>query len=295
MPASARRLDPSVPNFFDTGFDALELWNGSQSIFLGENIGDWFNMLNQGITRTGVADSDTHERRTNGGAVRTWVASTVSAPADLPAQADTLAANIVSGWAIGTNAPFFTPTLTAASTGETAGLNAGQATIVHTTDGTVSLHLDVKSPLWAGFDRIEVYVNNTPQRWDHDNNPATRMRYRVIPNLTLNAGADFVVSIVEDVPDFPGAGHRQASVTIPLTGLTEDSWVVVLVRGTPGVSRPLFPVLPYSLDPATNTTLADLVDGNLDEGGEPALAFSNPLYVDVDGGGFTAPGVRITP
>jgi hypothetical protein len=84
-------------------------------------------------------------------------------------------------------------------------------------------------------------------------------------------------------------------VTIPLTGLTEDSWVVVLVRGTPGVSRPLFPVLPYNIDPATNTTLADLVDGNLGEGGEPALAFSNPLYVDVDGGGWTPPGVRITP
>jgi len=61
------------------------------------------------------------------------------------------------------------------------------------------------------------------------------------------------------------------------------------------LSRPLFPVLPYSIDKATNTTLADLVDGNLGEGGEPALAFSNPLYVDVDGGGFTAPGVRITP
>jgi hypothetical protein len=140
MPAAARRLDPSVPNFFDTGFDALELWNGSQAIFLGENIGDWFNRLNQGITRTGVADSDTHERRTNGGAVRTWVASAVSAPADLPAQDDTLAANIVSGWAIGTNAPFFTPSLTAQSTGETAGLHVGEATIVRTTDGNVDLH-----------------------------------------------------------------------------------------------------------------------------------------------------------
>jgi hypothetical protein len=138
-------------------------------------------------------------------------------------------------------------------------------------------------------------VNNAPQRWDHDNNPATRMRYRVIPNLTLNAGADFTVTIVEDIPDFPGAGHREASVDVPLTGLTEDSWIVVLVRGTPGVSRPLFPVLPYSIDPASNTTLADLVDGNLGQGGETALAFSNPLYVDVDGNGWTAPGVRLTP
>ena len=69
----------------------------------------------------------------------------------------------------------------------------------------------------------------------------------------------------------------------------------MLVRGTPGVSRPLFPVLPTASSRATNTTLADLIDGNLGEGGETALAFTNPLYVDVDGGGWTAPGVRITP
>jgi hypothetical protein len=293
--ASTRRLDPAVTNFFDAGFDALELWNGSQDIFLGQNIGDWFNLLNQGITRSGVADSDTHERRTNGRAVRTWVASAVTDPGALAAEADTLAANVVAGWAIGTNSLFFTPRLVAASSGQTAGLGVGDPTVVRTTDGTVDLVVDVASPLWAGFDRIEVYVNNAPQRWDHDGNPATRPRYRVLPDLVRNAGPDFAVTIVEDIPDFPGAGHREASVTIPLAGLVEDAWVVVLVRGTPGISRPLFPVLPSGLNQATNQTLVDLVDGNLGEGGETALAFSNPLYVDVDGGGWTPPGVRITP
>jgi hypothetical protein len=293
--AATRRLDPSVPNFFDAGFDTLELWNGSQSIFLGENIGDWFNMLNQGILRSGVANSDTHERRTNGGAVRTWLASSVSDPGALAAEADALAEQVVAGRAIGTNSLFFTPRLVATSTGETAGLGIGDATLVRTTDGAVDLVVDVRSPLWAAFDRIEVYVNNAPQRWDHDDDVATRPRYRVIPDLARDAGPDFAVTIVEDIQDFPGAGHREATVTIPLTGLVEDSWVVVLVRGTPGISRPLFPVLPYGLNQATNETLADLVDGNLGEGGETALAFSNPLYVDVDGGGWTAPGVRITP
>ena len=74
VPAAAHRLDPSVTNFFTDTFDALEIWIGDnrQQIydnFLGEvttgnggNIGDWFNMLNQGIIRTGVADSDTHKR-----------------------------------------------------------------------------------------------------------------------------------------------------------------------------------------------------------------------------------------
>jgi hypothetical protein len=295
-PGATRRLDPSITNYFDTGFDALELWNGSQSIFLGENIGDWFNMLNQGILRTGVADSDTHERRTDGGAVRTWVASSVSAPGGLGAEADTLAAHIVAGKAIGTNSLFFTPHLTAASTGETAGLGVDDATIVRTTDGAATLTVDVRSPLWAEFDRIELYMNNAPQRWDHDGNPATRLRYRVIPDLTLAAGSNFTIDRVDDVPGLAGAGHLAAQVTIPIAGLVEDTWIVVLVRGTPGVSRPIWPVLPGGIaHDGNNTTLAGLVDGNLGEGGEPVLAFSNPLYVDVDGGGFTAPGVRITP
>ena len=30
--------------------------------FLGQNAGDWFNLINQGIVRTGVADSDTHSQ-----------------------------------------------------------------------------------------------------------------------------------------------------------------------------------------------------------------------------------------
>jgi hypothetical protein len=291
--AASRRLDPSVPNFFDDGFDALEVWNGSQRIFLGESIGDWFNMLNYGILRTAVADSDTHERRTNGGAVRTWVASAVSAPKDLPAEADALAASIVAGHAIGTNSVFFTPRLQAPSTGETAGLGPNDATMLRTTDGHVSLTIDVRAPLWAEFDRIEIYRNHATERWDHDGNPSTRLRYRVTPSFALDAGTDFTITQFDDEPSIPGAGHRETNVTLELLNLVEDSWFVVLVRGTPGVSRPLFPVLP-GISPAGNTTLADLVDGNLGEGGETVLAFSNPLYVDVDGNGFTAPGVRVT-
>lgn len=292
--AASRRLDPSVPNFFDTGFDALEVWNGSQSLFLGENIGDWFNMLNQGILRTAVADSDTHERVTNGGAVRTWVASDVTAPIDLPAHADALAASIVAGHAIGTNSLFFTPRVTAESTGQTAGLGTADPTLIATSDGTVKLDVAIRAPLWAEFDRVEVYMNNAPQRWDHDGDPATRLRYRVIPDRTLDAGTDFTIATVDDDPSVPDAKHREADVTTTFTGLTADVWIVVLVRGTPGVSRPLFPVLP-GVSSASNQTLADLVDGNLGEGGETVLAFSNPLYVDVDGGGWTAPGVHLTP
>jgi hypothetical protein len=68
VPAQARRLDPSITNFFTNTFDALEIWIGDDrqgqilTNFLGQNIGDWFNLINQGIVRTGVADSDSHTR-----------------------------------------------------------------------------------------------------------------------------------------------------------------------------------------------------------------------------------------
>ena len=94
MPGTARRLDPSIPNYFSDRFDALELWVGDdryhvEDLLLGQNIGDWFNLLNQGIVRTGVSDSDTHQRFSGAaGMPRTMVASPTDAPGDLDTIAD---------------------------------------------------------------------------------------------------------------------------------------------------------------------------------------------------------------
>src|SRR5262249_2335273 len=55
-----RRLNPALANLFDADFDALEVWigtdgrSGAINEFIGENAGDWFNLLNQGILRTGT-------------------------------------------------------------------------------------------------------------------------------------------------------------------------------------------------------------------------------------------------
>jgi Carboxypeptidase regulatory-like domain len=300
-PASTRRLDPGVGNFFDAGFDALEVWigtdgrTGDQAHFVGENMGDWFNMLNQGILRTGVANSDTHERKTTQINARTFVASAVTSPALLSAEDETLAGNVVEGRAIGTNGPFVGITAATPSTGQVAGLAIGQPTLAHATDGNVTVTVTVRSPRWAEFDRVELYVNNAPQPYDHDAKPATRDRYRVIPNQVKNAPADFTVTEVNDFPAIPGARHLEATATFNLA-LTQDAWLMVLVRGTDGVSRPLFPFIPNSLQKAGNTTLGNLTDGNLNESGVVALAFTNPLYIDFDNNGtWTPPGVMLTP
>lgn len=298
---ATRRLDPSITNFFDDGFDALEVWigtNGRGGItgdLLGGNLGDWVNLLNQGILRTGVTSSDTHQRRTTQLNARSYVASPVTDPALLAAAAETIAAQVVAGRLTGTNGPFVRISASATSTGETASLDDGDPTLISTNDGAVDVTVTVKSPLWAEFDQIQFLVNNAPQPFDHDGKPATRDRYRIIPDVVQNAGVDFTVTTVNDYPLIPGASHLEATTTLNLTGLTNDVWIMAIVRGTDGVSRPLFPFYPNSLKTSSNTTLANLTDGNLGEDGMPAFAYTNPLYVDVDGGGWDPPGVMLTP
>ena len=61
--------------------------------------------------------------------------------------------------------------------------------------------------------------------------------------------------------------------------VSEDTWFVVLVKGTDGVSASMFPVMAASLS----------------SGGVLALGATNALYVDQDGNGdFDAPGVNCT-
>jgi hypothetical protein len=271
-------------------------------------------MINQGILSTGVADSDSHDRKITNINARSYVASTVTDPALLWTEDENLAQQVVAGRVTGTNAPFLTVSVTTPL--GTAGLGAADGTMVPTNDGTATVDVTVKSPLWAPFDRIELYINNAPQAYDHDNNAGTRNRYRVIPNAVYNVSP----TPVNDFPSIPGAQHYEAMVSHPLTGLTQDTWVIVVVRGTDGVSTPLYPVIPNSLlaracsnNPCracstnadctgggtctvSNQTLAELTDGNLGQCGITALAFSNPLFIDVNQNAqYDPPGVMLTP
>ena len=142
-------------------------------------------------------------------------------------------------------------------------------------------------------------------RREHDSNAATRNRYRALPNNVCSvasgcyekvAGLDFTESLIDDYPAIPGAKHWEATTTLNLTGLAADSWVIILVRGTDGVSHPRFPVNPASIRRTGNTTLANLTDGNLGEDGVLALGFTNPIYIDANNDSvWTPPGVLLTP
>ena len=292
-----RRLDPNLANAFSDKFQALEVWigtNGRSGIlnqFIGTNLGDWFNLINQGIVRTGVADSDSHNRRTTHLATRNQIPSAVTDPGMLSGQAETLAATIAAGKNIGTNAPFMTILASGSFAGsaQTAGMGVNDSPTMAADNGsTVTITIDIAAAEWAGVDAVDFYINNQPERTSAANQTA---RYGVCIDTTVRAGdAGWSETTVVVDDSIIGASRSEISVTLELD-VTEDTWLVAIAHGTDGVSSPLFPIVPVDLDEEANTTLEDLTDDNLGQDGVLAYAFTNPLFIDVNGDGWTPAGV----
>ncbi|MEH6589878.1 MAG: carboxypeptidase regulatory-like domain-containing protein [Halioglobus sp.] len=296
-----KRLDPNLVNGFDDNFQALEIWIGTDGrrgildVFLGENMGDWFNLINQGIVRTGVANSDTHDRRITYLSTRNLIASAETDPGKLSAMAEELAGTVAQGKVAGSNGPFITIGVTGTYAGitTTAGLGINQSTTVPIANSTgVSVEVILSTPQWAEVDTVDFYLNNQPERTTADGLPA---RYGVCTDFTVKAGDDnWQATDVTVIDNLAGATRTDITVQLELPGLTEDSWLVAVAHGTDGISRPMFPVIPEDLATENNQSLEDLTDGNLDEEGVLAYAFTNPVFIDVDGDGWFPPGVMNT-
>ncbi len=285
-PASVRQ-NPAITNLYDDGYTSLELWiEGSRqqtALLLDANLGDWFNLLNQGIVKTGTSDSDTHTTAAiQAGGPRNFVASSSDAPGQL--NDAELAHNVNDGRVIGSNAPFVRVTVEG-DAGEVGGLALGLPKLVKATQGAATVHLHVESPTWAEFDTVEFYVNTVPTTVPDTNyHGITVPSYAVSPSVRQVRGTDFAVQTVNVNPAIAGASRFEADISQTLH-LPADAWVVVVVRGTDGVSKPIWPMNPEDINAQTNTTLDQLLDGNLGEGGVTALAYTNPIFLDVNGNG----------
>jgi hypothetical protein len=285
------RLDPDGGNLFHP-FKALEVWNGAgrgkQAEFLDLRLGIWFNLLNQGIITTAIADTDSHQfLPLNAAGARTWTASPTDDPAAIDPQNVAISAR--EGRAVGGEGVYVQTRLLAndGSNG-VADLTLDGSTTVRSSNGNLTLEVNAQAPLWAPFDRIEIYANATTVVARRSDGVATL--YGAEPTLVLAAGTDFQVTRDNLFPAIPGAERLRTSVNVSFDALEQDTWFVVVVKGTDGVSRPMFPAMPGDIPAAGNQTLADLLDGNLGEGGTLAMGFTNALYGDVDGvDGFQAP------
>ncbi|MCL4686013.1 hypothetical protein KJ059_14820 [Myxococcota bacterium] len=292
---SVFRLDPAVANFFHP-FPALELWNGNnnshQNQFLIERIGIWMNLLNQGYRATAVASTDTHTvLNLDSAGARSWTPSSTDVPAAIPSAE--IGQAVKSQRLVGGQGLYVQTRLVAGSASADFGL--GNSTLVTTNTGSVDLEIRIQAPLWAPYDQIEIYRN--AQTVVTGTTGGTPTSYSAVPTQVLTlGGGDFTRATIDVHPAVPGAERYETNLVVPLTGLTEDEWVVVVARGTVGESTPMFPIYGSNLSVAGNLTLANLMAVDAAESGVRALGFTNALYVDVDGNGvFDAPGVRVAP
>ncbi|HYC53985.1 MAG TPA: hypothetical protein VEL28_03505 [Candidatus Binatia bacterium] len=287
---TAFRMDPAGGDLFHK-FDALELWNGyntnHQNQFLNERIGVWFNHLNQGLITTMITDTDTHaffNLESAGG--RSWSASSTDAPASMDPQE--IAQSVLDGKVVGGQGIYVqTRLIDTAMPSNVADLTLAGDTLMTVSNPTmgVTLEITVQAPLWADFDTIRVYSNAATAPV-----PAKPQMFTATPTMTLVKGTHFTVSTNNVFPLVAGGSRQEVVVNVPFTNMAQDAWFVVTVKGSAGVSRPMFPVFSADLQQAGNTTLANLIDGNLGQGGVTALGVTNALYADVDGNSqFDAP------
>jgi hypothetical protein len=279
------RLDePLTTNLFFP-FPALELWNGDgtgdQNQFLDERIGIWFNLLNQGIKTTFIADTDSH-RFTNLGmaGARTWTAAAAGADTPATMSSAAVAQAVDAGKATGGQGLFVTTRLL--GSGGVADLTASGSTTVTDAAGNVTFEIRVQAPTWAPFDTIEIYRNAPTTPVD----ALAPYLYDATPDMVLTEGdcdetttedGDFDITTMSVAPGI-GASRLETTVSVPYTSLATDTWFVAVVKGSASCES-LFPVYPKGLSSASNTTLPSLLDGNVGDG-TLALGATNALYYD---------------
>jgi hypothetical protein len=230
------------------------------------------------------------------------VASTTDDPALISPSA--IAVNVNEGRSIGTNGPFIRVTVTGdAPPGASHAL--GSSRIEAATLGSATVQVDIQSPDWAEFDEVEIYFNNVPSCTTTSPNFVGGVKKVCLPT------PNFSIPVVDSPTVLGNGGTRLTATAMQGLTITQDSWVVVVVRGNDGVSKPHFPMNPNAilpracaLDPCracgtglppcgvlgpcsvTNLTTAELADGNLGQCGVTSLAISNPLFIDWDGDGL---------
>lgn len=286
--------------FTSKDFTAVELTIGPEVVenkLWETGLPQWFNLLNAGLLWTATGDSDTHMIHFPVGMPRNFIQSDLD-PAD--GMGENFAAFDQQAYARAINAHRVVVT-----TGPMIRLTA------KTHDGTqvqlgdtvranrATIRAEIQAPSWAWFDTVEIYANTEPQPVDDDG-------LRIQQGIASEAASFFAPYHRPHFAYHPTASFRLSDGTLTswkekdgvITATIEhelrfdqDTWVVVVVRGTPGVEgfRSLFPVVTYSYaEPGAQPdiphghapAMEDLyADPNLEV---PAWAFTNPIFFDVD-------------
>ncbi|HTR53528.1 MAG TPA: CehA/McbA family metallohydrolase [Kofleriaceae bacterium] len=221
----------------------------------------WFTLLDHGRMPTGMGASDSHHLLGDEpGYARTLIY--VGSGNDTPGgyTRDEVIAGIRGHHTIATNAPFVTITVAGGMIGDTVKAS-----------GAIPVTIDVSAPSWAAVDTLTLYGSSgTSTTPDH-----------VIQTMPIPA---------------PGTTFHTVITINP----TQDAWVVAEVTGATN----MFPVLsPTEFPPLDVSAIIGGLAAGIDLSSLPITpssqpnhlhvstpyAITNPIWIDVDGGGWTPP------
>jgi len=99
-------------------------------------------------------------------------------------------------------------------------------------------------------------------------------------NAATTGDGDFDITEIPVAP-ITGASRYEVNHTVRFSGLSEDTWFVVVVKAGDGECATMFPVFAANRFSAEENATADaLMDGNVGEEGVLALGATNALYFD---------------
>lgn len=265
---------PAGADLFDVNsFDVIEVMNGGGVDKAATVMNDWFGFLNRGYRKGASAVSDTHtEVLSPGGYGRTWVKTSTDSPSTAHTDAafpTAFAKAMNEGRATAGIGAFITAKATSGSA------TGGMGDMIKVTGNAATLSVQIQTPIWATWKRVDVFVNPVVYANSDD---AAYVNFdglgptKTYCNSTDDDGtcrnldsytASFTPELKTVASSNASARRREANLSIPLT-VTQDAWVVVVVW-----------------DGRSN------LYGNY---GDNTMAFTNALYLDVNGNGtFDAP------
>ncbi|MEM6690249.1 MAG: CehA/McbA family metallohydrolase [Planctomycetota bacterium] len=158
----------------------------------------WMKLLAEGSRIPGVVNTDAHYNHHGSGWLRNWVKSSTDCPAEI--SIDEMTKNLEAGRVIMSTGPYMNVDLTGGGLYSPAGI--GDEVVVD--DQPLALNVKIQCANWLDIDRVEVFVNGTPD-------PALSRR-RNTHRDSFSAGA---VRFDEAMP----------------LELTEDSFIIVAAIG----------------------------------------------------------------
>lgn len=315
-----RRMSPASGSNFPLPFgtsglmtinyDVVEIAIGQQTynngLLFRSAIPTWFNLLNLGQIVTAAADADTHRIVAEPvGIPRNFIASSVD-PRD--ARGADYSEIDLEEYAASIKAHRLTisagPVVMMSARSET-GDAAEIGQII--TGRKVLFTVEVKAPPWGWFDTVDIYANTEPIPVDDKTDtpmqgtaadPAMFYKPYHVPRYTYEPTKTFKLSDATLENWKAEKGAISATVSFEMN-VEDDTWVVAMAYGTRQTKgyRSLFPIATKVLsDPADmpeNFDPTNLSEFHADKKvGGAAWGLTNPIFIDADGGGFTAKYVR---